>query len=224
MQDVGTGAGPAGALDDLGDGLVLGTARAGGQERFVVVAARVRGAVDRVGVLGVDDHEGVEGLELGHVLLHLVRFEVRELVHAGVQQEALEAEDAFVMQAAEVGLVARDGAAPEADVHKRLVLGHLALELEAFHGGGGRDGVQRHVDDGGDAAGGGCPGGGGEALPLGAAGLVDVDVGVHQAGEEGLVVRELDQFARRRGRSRAVRWRRSCRRARPLHGVRCRRW
>ena len=98
MQDVRAGAGPAGPLDDLGDGLVLGAAGAGGQERRVVVAAGVGCAVDRVGVLGVDDHERVEGLELGHVLLHLVGVQVRELVHAGVQQEALEAEHALVVQ------------------------------------------------------------------------------------------------------------------------------
>ena len=86
------------------------------------------------------------------------------------------------------------GAAPEPDVDERLVLGHLALELEAFHGGGGRDGVQRHVDDGGDAAGSCGAGGGGEALPLGAAGLVDVDVGVHQAGDQGFVVGQFDDL------------------------------
>ncbi len=159
-----------------------------------MVAARMRGAVNGVGVLGVDDHEGVEGLELGHVLLHLVRFEVGEFVHAGVEQEALEAEDALVVQRAEVRLVARHGAAPESDVHERLVFGHFALELEAFHRGGGRDGVQRHVDDGGDAAGGGGARGGGEALPLGAAGLVDVDVRVHKAGDEGFVVGQFNDL------------------------------
>ena len=144
----------------------------------------------------MDDHERVEGLELGHVLFHLVRVQVRELVHAGVQQEALEAEDALVVQRAQVGLVARDGAAPEPDIDERLVLGHLALELEVLHRGGGRDGVQRHVDDGGHAAGRGGPGGGGEAFPFGAARLVDVDVGVHQARDEDLVVGELDQLRR----------------------------
>ena len=67
-------------------------------------------AVDRVGVLGVDDHQGVEGLELGHVLFHLLRVQVGELVHAGVQQEALEAEHALVVQRAQVRLL--PGTAP----------------------------------------------------------------------------------------------------------------
>ena len=42
MQDVGAGAGPAGPFDDLGDGLVLGPARAGREERRVAVAARAK--------------------------------------------------------------------------------------------------------------------------------------------------------------------------------------
>ncbi|MNI69545.1 hypothetical protein D3C73_1253000 [compost metagenome] len=114
-----------------------------------------------------------------------------------MQEEALEAENAFVVQRAEVALVARDGTAPESDVNERLVLGDHALLLQAVHGGGGRDGVQRHIDDGGHATGSCGTRGGGEAFPLGAAGLVDVDVGVHQAGDEGFVVCEFDDLVAR---------------------------
>ena len=95
---------------------------------------------------------------------------------------------------AEVRLVAGHRSAPEPDVDERLVLGHLALAVEAVHRGGGRDAVERHVDDGGHAAGRRSPGRGGKALPLGAARLVDVDVGVHEAGEQGFVGRELNDF------------------------------
>ena len=49
--------------------------------------------------------------------------ELRELVDAGVQQEALEAEDAGVVQRTQVLDVAGHGAAPEADVDVRLLLG-----------------------------------------------------------------------------------------------------
>ena len=48
----------------------------------------------------------------------------------------------------------------------------------------------------GDPAGGGGPGGGGEALPLGAARLVDVHVGVDQPGQQ----RQVAEVARRRHR------------------------
>ncbi len=52
----------------------------------------------------------------GHVLLHLVGVEMRELVDAGVQQEAFEAEHAIVVQAAQIAGIAGDRAAPETDV------------------------------------------------------------------------------------------------------------
>ena len=56
----------------------------------------------------------------------------------------------------------------------------------------GRDAVERHVEDGRDAARRRGPGGGREALPLGAAGLVDVHVAVDEAGQQHLVVGEVD--------------------------------
>jgi hypothetical protein len=87
--------------------------------------------------------------------------------------------------------VAGDGTAPEADVDVDLAAGRRLLDLQRGHVDGGRQAVERHVHDGGDATGGGGPGGGGEALPLGAAGLVDVHVGVDQAGQQRHVA-ELD--------------------------------
>ena len=97
VQDVHPGAGPAGRLDDLGDGDVLGAARPGGEE-----LARTRGPcaaggmLDRAGVLGVHDHQRVE--------VAATRGQVRRRSsagvsggnssHAGVEQEALEAEHA----------------------------------------------------------------------------------------------------------------------------------
>ena len=67
--------------------------------------------------------------------------------------------------------------------------GGLALDLERGHVAGRRDAVERHVDDGGDAAGGGRRGGGREALPFGPPWLVDMHVGVDQAGQQDLVRR-----------------------------------
>ena len=121
--------------------------------------------------------------------------EVRELLDAGVEQEALEAEDAGVVERREVGDVARDRAAPEADVDPGLAGGDRALGLERGDRRRRRDAVERHVDDRRDAAGRGGAGRAGEALPLGAAGLVDVHVRVDEAGQQHLVVGELDTSA-----------------------------
>ncbi len=136
-------------------------------------------------VLGVDDGERPEPGLLGQRGFQAGRVEMRELVDAAGRQEGLEAEHARPVQGFEVGEVVGDGAAPEAEVDPGLAVGGLPLGFEPGGGGGGGHRVERHVDDRGDAAGGGGPGGGGEALPLGAAGLVDVHVGVDQAGEQG---------------------------------------
>ncbi|GAA3212995.1 hypothetical protein GCM10020256_12830 [Streptomyces thermocoprophilus] len=110
-----------------------------------------------------------------------------ELVHSGRRQEGLEAEDAGLVQRAEVLDVVGQGAAPEADVDVGLVPGRLLLDAQVVHGGGGRQGVQGHVHEGGDAAGRRGAGGGPEALPRGAARVVDVDVGVDEAGQQHVV-------------------------------------
>ncbi len=74
-------------------------------------------------------------------------------------------------------MVVWDHAAPEGDVSPALPAGGAAFCFEIGYGRRGRDGVEGHVDDGGDAAGrsGACsrP----EALPVRSAGLVEMDVG-----------------------------------------------
>lgn len=80
--------------------------------------------------------------------------------------------------------VAGDDAAIEADVDPALAVRGTQLLLEVGDGGGGGDGIQRHVDDGGDAAKGRGLGAGIEALPLGAAGLIEVNVRIDEAGEQ----------------------------------------
>jgi hypothetical protein len=62
-----------------------------------------------------------------------------------------------------------------------------ALGFECGYGGGFGEAVEGHVNQGCVASGGGGAGCGAEAFPLGAAGLVDVDVSVDEAGEDGVI-------------------------------------
>jgi hypothetical protein len=133
----------------------------------------------------VDEQQAVEGRQLAH--RHPWVRQGRELRDPAVEQEALDAEHPGLVQRAQLALVARDRAAPEGDVDRALPVRGLPLDLECGHVDGGRQRVQRHVDDRRDGAGRGGAGGGGEALPLGATGLVDVHVGVDQAGDQHLV-------------------------------------
>ena len=194
VQDVGPGLGPPGSLDHLGDGQVLRSPGPGGQEPLVNVALGLGGPVDGPRVLGVHDHQGVVGGEHPQVLLQLVTLQVRELVDAGMQQEALEAEHTVVVQPAEVVDVAGHGTAPEPEVDERLALGDQPLELQGRLVHRGRDRVQRHVDHRGHPTGRRRLGGGGETLPVRPPRLVDVHVGVDQTGDQRLVVGQRDHL------------------------------
>jgi hypothetical protein len=192
VQHVGPGAGGPGGLDDPGHGQVLGLPGPGPEEVGVARPGGRRRPGHRPGVLGMDQQRRLQRGQLGQAALQPRLVEVGELLHPGGEQEALEAEHPGVVEGAQPAQVAGDGAAPEADVDVRLVPGRGALGLQGGHVQGRRDRVERHVDDGGDPAGGRRPGGAGEALPVGPAGLVDVHVGVDQAGQQHLVVGQGD--------------------------------
>ena len=173
----------------------LGLRRAGRGEVGEPPAVRL---ADQRAVLGVGDQQAAEPGDLAHRGLELVGRQRRELVHPRGQQEALEAHHARVVQLPQLAGVAGHRATPERDVDGQLPARDASLGPQRRRVHGRRDRVQRHVDDGGDAAGGGRAGGGGEALPLGAAGLVDVHVTVDETGQQHAVVRELDERAARR--------------------------
>ena len=206
--------------DPLGDGDepldrgVLGDAGTGLEVVRVLGSALVRGGVQLVRVLGVHDEESAEPGDLGHRGGELVLVQLGELVHAGGREEALEAVDACVVQRLEVLHVVGQGPAPEADVDVRLAAGDVLLGAQVVHRRRGRQGVEGHVDEGGDAAGGRGAGGGPEALPLGAARVVHVDVRVDQAGQQGVVAEVLDAGTGRHGGVVRVRRPRSVRRRR----------
>ena len=82
--------------------------------------------------------------------------------------------------------------APESDVDAALAAAAAASSASAAGVDRGRDAVERHVDDRRHAAGRGRARRGGEALPLGAPGFVDVHVGVDEARDQALAAVERD--------------------------------
>ena len=132
----------------------------------------------------------------GHRLAQLALADVRELVDARVDHERLAAEHAGPRQVDQRAGVAGHDAAPEADVDGALALAGGDLGVERGARRRHRGGVERHVDDGRDAAGRGGARRRVEAFPLGAAGLVDVDVRVDQPGRDDQVA-DVDHVRQR---------------------------
>ncbi len=141
---------------------------------------------------GVDEQREAGAGDVRDGALEVDAVDGGEAIAAGVDEEGFEAGDAGEGEGFEVVLVVVDTATPEGVVDEALICAvgaacrcGLALEFEGGDGGGLGETVERHVDEGGEAAGGCGAGGGGEAFPVGAAGLVDVGVDVDEAGEEG---------------------------------------
>src|SRR5215204_5945654 len=107
-----------------------------------------------------------------------------KVLYAAVGHERLEPHHAALRKLVEAPDVAGDKSAPQTEVHERRSFGGGELEVEAFGVEGGRVRVERHLHVGGHASGRQRPGARGEALPVGAARLVEVRVGVNGARED----------------------------------------
>ena len=182
------------AADHLLDRDVLGRGRTAAQEVGVVRPVAGLEAGDGSGILGMHDQQSVELGNLGHRRVDLVAQQRRELGDTGVEQEALEAEDAEVVQRSQAAEIARHRAAPEADIDEAFAVRTAALQRQRRPVDGGRYRVQRHVEDRGDTTCGGRSRRGGETFPLGPSRLVDVHVGVDDAGDQHLVGRQGAMF------------------------------
>ncbi len=116
------------------------------------------------------------GAELGFV-------DHGEAFDAGVDEEAFEARNSGGGQCSDVLLVVGDDSAPGGPIDMAFALRGGALLFECGDSRGLGQAIERHVDERGVAAGRRGAGRGLEAFPLGAAGFVDVNVGIDEAGE-----------------------------------------
>ena len=178
---------PLGEPEEKSDRLVLGAPRPRVEPRRVLprIAARRRarglGPRDRARQLGVSEEDGSEPRELRHRRVEVLRADVRELVDSGRDEEALAAGQALCEEGRERPRVRRDEAAPQGDVHRGAAGERGRLGRDGR--GRRRDGhaVERHVADRRHASGGRRARRRVEPFPLRAAGLVHVDVRVHDS-------------------------------------------
>src|SRR5580700_7105875 len=101
-----------------------------------------------------------------------------EAVDAGMNEKTLEAGNTGGGERFNVVLIVADDSAPSQPVDAAFSLRGLALCGERGHCRGWRQTVERHVDQSCVTSGCGGTRGGCETFPLGAAGLVDVDMRV----------------------------------------------
>ena len=146
-----------------------------------------RGTVDGTGKFRMRQQRQAAAAQTGERRAQVSLIDPCETVDTGVDEEAFESRHAGGGQGSERVDVAAHYAAPRGPIYPGLAARGLALAFEGRNIDDLRGAVERHVDQGGHSTGGRGAGCGGEALPFGAAGLVDMHMRVHQSGEQHIV-------------------------------------
>ena len=181
VDDVQRAAGLLGELERALDGGQLGGRRS---RRGPLLPAPVARRAQLRRALGVDgDGEAERGGAL-HAGAERVVVDRLEVVDPRVAHERLEADHAAGGELVEAVEVAGHEPAPQREVHGRAAGRRGDLGVEGGAVDGGRVGVERHLDAGGGAARGERGGARRPALPVGAARVVEVHVGVDRPRED----------------------------------------
>ncbi len=110
----------------------------------------------------------------------MIAIDHRESIATGIDQEAFEARDSSAREREDIRLVVRNSSSPGGPIHHGFTGGSATLLFERSDGRGFGKAVKRHVDKGCETACRGSPRTGGESLPLGAPGFIQVYVRVDQ--------------------------------------------
>ena len=166
--------------------LVFGLAGPGSQPRCII-ARRIcshgvlRCCVDGTRQFRVSEQRSAERRQFRQRRAQIGLRDMRKFRDAAGHQEALEAKYARVPQGPELGCVAGHYATPESDIDPQFV--RSCAEFLLVRRGRRSRGyaIERHLDQCGDATRSGRLCRAGKAFPLGAAGLVDMDVRIDES-------------------------------------------
>lgn len=153
-------------------------------ERPVGVGEIRSGGIDGGGKFGVDEKREARASDMRESGAQLLFGDHSEAVDAGLNEKTFEAWDACGREWLNVSWIIGDDAAPghPIDVAAGVGCGAFGFESEDIDSGG--EAVEGHVDEESVATGGGGARSGLEAFPVGAAGVIDVNVGIDEAGED----------------------------------------
>lgn len=106
--------------------------------------------------------------------------------HSRLNHETLEASNTSFNQRLQLVGIPGNYTTIEADIDPALSPASLELLLETMESGGGRNGVERHVNNRCYTSTGSCASASPETLPLSSTGFVEMDMSIHQSWEEEL--------------------------------------
>jgi hypothetical protein len=187
----------------LEEGLVGAELTSRGKGRFWGLDCIADGLGDGRDHLGVEHKGGLAVLEgfhgesdilgrYGGELINLMIVSLRlglydtDSTYTRLDQETLETSNTSLDERKQLIGIARDDTTVETNIDPALSLTGAKLLLEAMEGSGRRNGVKRHVNDGGNTTTGSSTGTSPEALPLGSTRLVQVNMSIDETGHENL--------------------------------------
>src|SRR5258708_7123193 len=110
-------------------------------------------------------------------------------------KEAFETEHSVCHHFFQLCMITGNDTAPECAIDIEQTVNGIEFLFERVQGGGDGNAVERHINNGGDAAGGRGPCGGNEAFPFGSPGLIDMDMAIDQSGNHDQITCVLDSNA-----------------------------
>jgi hypothetical protein len=166
---------------------LVGVELAGGSERCFWSLDRVAdGLGDGRDHLGVEHESGLAVFESFHGQGDILGRNGGELINTRLDQESLESSNTSLDEREELIGIARDDTTVETNINPALALACPKLLFKAVKGGGGRNGVERHVNHSRYTTAGSSTGTSPEALPLSSTRLVQVDMSIDQTRNEKL--------------------------------------
>lgn len=112
------------------------------------------------------------------------RFILGHMTYATIDQETLEPSDTFFHKTLEFASVAGDHSTIKADINPALAIGGFDLDVQILNCSRGRNGIERHVNDGCHTTKSSSASTGPEAFPFRSTGLIEMHMSVHQTGEK----------------------------------------
>ena len=153
-------------------------------QRPIGVCQTRRGGIDGARKFGVDEQRKFRDGDMRQSGAKLLLGNHGEAVDAWMDEKTFEAGNAGAGERFDVMLIIRDDASPGHPIDATSASSGCALGVESVDAGGGGKAIQGHVHKKGVAPGGGGARGGLEAFPIGATRIVNVNVGIDEAGKD----------------------------------------
>src|SRR6266496_4173003 len=143
----------------------------------------------------MNNQQGVKASEFWHRGAQVCLSYMRELSYTGGHKETFETDHAGVVQRGQFTCVPWHNTTPESAVDVAIDMCRFQLRCESLQRSRRRDGIERHINERGYATRSSRERCCSESFPVSAPGLIDMNMGIYQAGHNNRLVVRVDHLA-----------------------------